>query len=169
MRYLNIKTQTLAFDFIDDETTILSTDPRVSLHFQEVDLIRFERCVDDAGFPFVEEYELDSDGRRYGVYKEDKVAGVYVPDFDAMTKQRVPLEISRAQGKFALVKFGYWPSVLEYVDALPDDFKIVAQIALHDTLTWKRSSQFLNQMSDELEISTEIMDEMFIFADGVEL
>lgn len=82
----------------------------------------------------------------------------------------VPQQITRAQGKAALIMSGRWSSVLAYVESIQDPTeKALADVALHDTLTWERSSQFLNAAAAGLGITDEQLDALFIQASKITL
>ena len=82
----------------------------------------------------------------------------------------VPAQVSRAQGKAVLIQLGLWQQVLDFVAAIPDSTqRALAEVALHDTQNWQRSSPFLNQAADALGLTPEQMDELFIAADQVML
>lgn len=82
----------------------------------------------------------------------------------------VPQTISRAQGKAVLIQMGMWSSVLSFVAAIPDPTeRALAEVALHDTTTWQRSSPFLNTAAAALDMSSEQMDALFVAAHGIEL
>ena len=82
----------------------------------------------------------------------------------------VPQEVARAQGKAALIGAGMWPGVLAFVAAIADDTeRALAEVALHDTQNWQRSSPFLNAAKDGLGLTDEQLDELFVVASGIEL
>lgn len=80
----------------------------------------------------------------------------------------VPEQVSRAQGKAALIIDGLWQQVLDYADAIEDPVETsLAQVALHDTQFWRRDSPFLNGAADALGLTEEQRDELFIKADKI--
>jgi len=82
----------------------------------------------------------------------------------------VPQTVSRAQGKAALIQSGLWSQVLAYVDGIADPTqKALAEVALHDTLHWQRSSPFLAQAAQAMGFSDEDLDELFVTAAAIEL
>ena len=82
----------------------------------------------------------------------------------------VPAQVSRAQGKVVLIQMGLWQQVLDFVAAIPDSTqRALAEVAVHDTQNWQRSSPFLNQAADALGITQAQIDELFIAADQVML
>ena len=82
----------------------------------------------------------------------------------------VPQQITRAQGKAALIMQGSWGAVLDYVGAIQDPTqRALAEVALHDTLTWERSSPFLNAAVAGLGMTDEQLDALFIQAAGIAL
>ena len=82
----------------------------------------------------------------------------------------VPQQITRAQGKAALIMQGHWQQVLDYVAAITDPTqRALADVALNDTLTWERSSPFLNAAAAGLGMTDEQLDALFIQAGGIAL
>lgn len=77
----------------------------------------------------------------------------------------VPQSVSRAQGKVALIAAGLWPAVLAYVAAIDDPTgKALAEVALHDTQEWKRTSPVLNAMAFGLGLTDVQLDALFTSA-----
>lgn len=82
----------------------------------------------------------------------------------------VPQQITRAQGKAALIMQGLWGAALDYVAAIQDPTqRALADVALNDTLTWERSSPFLNAVANGFGITDEQLDALFIQAGGIAL
>lgn len=82
----------------------------------------------------------------------------------------VPRQITRAQGKAALIMQGLWGAVLGYVASIQDPTqRALAEVALHDTLTWERSSPFFNVAAAGLGMTDEQLDALFIQAAGIAL
>lgn len=82
----------------------------------------------------------------------------------------VPQQITRAQGKAALIMQGLWGAVLGYVASMQDPTqRALAEVALNDTLTWERSSPFLNAAAAGLGVTDEQLDALFIQAAGIAL
>lgn len=82
----------------------------------------------------------------------------------------VPQTVTRAQGKAALIQAGYWPGVLAFVAAIEDETqRALAEVALHDTQEWQRSSPFLNAAAGGLGITDEQLDALFIAAREIQL
>lgn len=97
-------------------------------------------------------------------------------DFEALEAQEmaernpVPPRVSRAQGKAALIQVGLWDDVLAFVAAIPDATdRALAEVALHDTITWQRSSPFLNAAAAALGMDDAALDSLFVTASGVQL
>lgn len=83
---------------------------------------------------------------------------------------QVPAEVSRAQGKAALIQHGYWPSVLSYANSIEDETeRQLADVALNDTAYWQRSSPFLNAAAKALGLTDEQIDDLFIEASQIQL
>lgn len=82
----------------------------------------------------------------------------------------VPQQVTRAQGKSALIMAGLWDDVVSYVDGITDPTeKALALVALNDTTHWQRSSPFLNSASMALGLTDEDLDNLFIQASGLNL
>lgn len=82
----------------------------------------------------------------------------------------VPQSVTRAQGKAALIQAGLWAAVVGFVDAIEDPIeKAMAEVALNDTLEWKRPSPFLNAAAQALDIDSEALDDLFRAAAQIEL
>ncbi len=78
--------------------------------------------------------------------------------------------ITRAQGKAALIQAGLWDAVLAHVAGIADPTeRALAEVALHDTLEWRRSSPFLNAAAAALGLTDEQLDALFAMAESVEL
>ena len=111
--------------------------------------------------------DLGADAAQY----EDMIAEVeatYVPP--EPEPEPVPQQITRAQGKAALIMQGLWGAVLDYVAAIQDPIqRALAEVALNDTLTWERSSPFLNAAAAGLCLTGEQLDALFIQAAGIAL
>ena len=108
---------------------------------------------------------LGADAAQY----EDMIAEVeatYVPP--EPEPEPVPQQITRAQGKAALIMQGLWGAVLDYVASIQDPTqRALADVALHDTLTWERSSPFLNAAAAWLGMTNEQLDALFIQASKI--
>lgn len=97
-----------------------------------------------------------------------EVEATYVPP--APEPIPVPQQITRAQGKAALIMQGHWQSVLDYVASIQDPTqRALADVALHDTQTWERSSPFLNAAVTGLGLTVEQLDALFIQASQITL
>lgn len=82
----------------------------------------------------------------------------------------VPQQVTNAQGAAALIQAGLWGDVLDYVDAMTDPTeKALAEVALHRTTHWTRTSPFLNAAATALGMSSEDLDNLFIQASEIEL
>lgn len=81
-----------------------------------------------------------------------------------------PQIITRAQGKAALIQAGLWDAVLAHVAGIADPTeRALAEVALHDTLEWRRSSPFLNAAAAALGLDDNALDALFAVAASVEL
>lgn len=82
----------------------------------------------------------------------------------------VPIHVSRAQGKAALIRAGLWQGVLDYVASIEDATeKAFAEVALNDTTHWQRASPFLNSAATALGLTQEQLDDLFVTASEIEL
>ena len=82
----------------------------------------------------------------------------------------VPASVSRAQGKAALIGAELWPAVLAYFADISDPKqRALAEVALHDTLEWRRDSPFLAVCAVTLGLSESDLDNLFITAAGITL
>lgn len=79
-------------------------------------------------------------------------------------KAAVPEAISRAQGKAALIQAGVWEHALAFVDGLPPTDKAMAEVALNDTVEWRRDSGFLAACAAGIGLSVLQLDELFVAA-----
>lgn len=83
---------------------------------------------------------------------------------------QVPHQVSRAQGKAALIQAGLWQGVLDYVASIEDATqKAIAEVALNDTTYWQRTSPFLNAAATALGLTQEQLDDLFVTASEIEL
>lgn len=80
----------------------------------------------------------------------------------------VPEEVSRAQGKAALIGAGLYESVQSYIDSLEGMKQEIAIIAFNETNTWRRDSAFLAQAALALSLSEEDLDSLFIAAELIQ-
>lgn len=82
----------------------------------------------------------------------------------------VPAQVARAQGKAALITAGLWAGVEAFVAAIIDPTeRALAEVALHDTQQWQRSSPFLNAAKEGLGLTDEQLDALFVAASKIEL
>lgn len=82
----------------------------------------------------------------------------------------VPETVTRAQGKAALIQAGMWAAVLAYIGSIEDPTeKALAEVALNDTLDWRRSSPFLNAAAAALGMTEMMLDDLFRQAATIEL
>lgn len=82
----------------------------------------------------------------------------------------VPQQVTRAQGKAALIQSGMWQDVLDYVDSITDpQEKSLALVALNDTTHWQRTSPFLNGAATALGLTEQQLDDLFVQAAEIEL
>ena len=111
--------------------------------------------------------DLGADAAQYASLIAE-VAATYVPPEPQPIP--VPQQITRAQGKAALIMQGSWGAVLDYVAAIQDPTqRALADVALNDTLTWERSSPYLNAAAAGLGMTNEQLDALFVQASGIAL
>ena len=111
--------------------------------------------------------DLGADAAQYEEMIAD-VEATYVPPEPQPIP--VPQQITRAQGKAALIIQGHWQAVPDYVASIQDPTqRALAEVALNDTLTWERSSPFLNAVVNGLGMTDEQIDALFIQASGIAL
>lgn len=107
----------------------------------------------------------------------DGVLGVYgQADYELMrtdemrARSPVPVSVSRAQGKAALIRAGLWGQVTAFVAAIEDDAeRALAEVALNDTQEWRRDSAFLASAAQALGLDDAALDALFVAAAGVRL
>lgn len=83
MRYYDTKlTPITGKTFLKDGIDrIAETDERVSVWFQSIDKVKFDRAFDTNGLPMLLEYALDINGERYSHYQSTPdVNGIYQAD-----------------------------------------------------------------------------------------
>ena len=130
---------------------------------------------------------LIHDGRIAGTATDDYVGpDEYLPapaDFDLMRMadyvvtggqialpSQVPESVTRAQGKAALITAGLWSGVMSFVASIPDPTeRALAEVSLHDTQQWHRSSPFFNAAATALGLTGEQLDALFLAASKIEL
>lgn len=82
----------------------------------------------------------------------------------------IPTQVSRAQGKAALISAGLWDSVELYVAAISDPTeKALAYVSLNDTTHWSRTSPFLHAAATALDLTSKQVDDLFVAASKIEL
>lgn len=114
----------------------------------------------------------DGLGWRAVASENDVMEGEYFshqqPEFDF--HEAVPIQVTRAQGKAALIRSGLWQGVRDFVEAIADEAeKAVAEVALNDTTHWQRTSPFLNSAAQSLGLTDQQLDDLFIQASKIEL
>lgn len=81
----------------------------------------------------------------------------------------VPQSVTRAQGKAALVQAGLWQAVIEYVEGLSGNDRVLAEIALNDTSNWSRDSPFLNDCAKGIGLTDDALDDLFREAEKIHM
>lgn len=80
----------------------------------------------------------------------------------------VPLAISKAQAKTILIQKGMWQQVMDYLASVTDEQeKALLEVALNDVTEYRRDSPTLNRLAEQLGISSEELDDMFIEASKI--
>src|SRR5690554_811963 len=80
-----------------------------------------------------------------GIWKHDPATGEIAKYPFPEPRPTVPETVSRAQGKAALITAGLWLDVLAWADKITDPVdRALTDVALHDTLHWRRDSPILN-------------------------
>lgn len=145
----------------------------------------------DFGEPTSGTWELKEDNRKVKLYLEDGSEYTIDNDHDGdsyngigdipdwLSKERpdpepqpepIPHQVTRAQGKAALITAGLWQQVLDYVDGITDPTeKALAEVALNDTTHWQRDSPFLNNAAIAIGLSSEQLDDLFKQASRINL
>src|SRR5690606_2300446 len=80
-----------------------------------------------------------------GIWKRDPVTEEVGKHPLPTVPSYVPQQVTNAQGAAALIQAGLWQSILDYVEGMDDATeKALAEVALHRTTHWQRTSPFLN-------------------------
>lgn len=88
----------------------------------------------------------------------------------AAYEAKMVVTVSRAQGKIALMQAGLWDDVTAAVDAIADPTeKLVAEVALHEAVSWQRGSPTMQMLAGKLQLSEQQMDDLFAAAQEVNL
>ena len=94
----------------------------------------------------------------------------FTPPAPPSQPPQVPLAVSKAQGKTALINAGLWPTVLAAIAAIEDATqRQLAEVAVHDTTTWDRTSPTLNALAYGLGMDDVQLDALFVAASQVRL
>lgn len=105
-----------------------------------------------------------------GVWKRDPKTKKIGKHPHAKPKPTVPEQVSRAQGKIALITAGLWPDVLAHVEAMTDPTeKALAEVALNDTTHWRRDSSTMQTIAKAVGVSEKQMDVLFTEASKIAL
>lgn len=84
---------------------------------------------------------------------------------DEERQAMVPLEVMRWQGTKLLKRLSLWDSIILAYESMPDgEAKDDMQVALFDTITWKRSSPSVAAMASVLGVTDYEVDSWFIEA-----
>lgn len=76
----------------------------------------------------------------------------------------VPESISAAQGHLALIEFGLYKAAVDFINAIPDpNTKLKSEVNFYRRNDWQRDNQVLLDLAQGLGITSEQLDQMFIF------
>lgn len=133
-----------------------------------VDSVHGENKPEDAIKITLDLYNEIMDGQSKGLGVSADALGMPVL---VNSSETAPVtEISRAQGKAALIQSGHWNSVLAYIESIEDATeKALAEVAIHDTTTWKRDSPFLTKAAKAVGLSDRQVDALFVEASKIKL
>lgn len=82
--------------------------------------------------------------------------------------EQVPMLISRAQGKMALIKSGEWGKVIDFVGSIENqEEKQIADVVLGDAATWRRDSDILNNIFRGAGMDPIEIDAVFQYASEI--
>jgi hypothetical protein len=79
----------------------------------------------------------------------------------------VPMSVSRAQGKAALLSAGLLQATIDYIAGLTGENRIFAELAFNETNEWRRDSPFLTQAATVLGLTETQLDNLFIIANSI--
>lgn len=89
---------------------------------------------------------------------------------------RVPAEVARWQAKLALIQqvdgqgASLWDRLQQLRESLTDaEQQTMLDAAMNEVLNWKRASPTVLWASEQLELSAQQVDELFIYANALEL
>ena len=89
-------------------------------------------------------------------WEDDKVIGTPV-----FKDTPVPEQVSVAQGQAILLQRGLYQPVLDFIESLEGEQKLLAEIAFNKTTHWSRNSPFLSQAASYLDLSENDLDQLF--------
>lgn len=106
-----------------------------------------------------------------GQWKQDwALRNLTAEEIRVARKASVPLSVTRAQGKAALIRAGLWPQALKFVAGIKDEKdRALAEVALHDTTEWRRDSPFLAKCAAALKLGEDKLDDLFLAAAAEQL
>lgn len=73
----------------------------------------------------------------------------------------VPQSVTKYQGKMALLQFGLYDQIDEYVRTSTDS---ALKISWNDTTNFERNNQFVASMAEVFELTNDQIDDLFILA-----
>lgn len=140
---------------------IIKTGARMS----ESDLYSAHR-----GICFAQPLTNEALAAAHAAFPDVPLARIVPPEPPDPQPEPTPQTITRAQGKAALIQADLWNAVLAHVAGIADPKeKALAEVALHDTQEWRRTSPFLNAAALALGLTAEQLDALFEAAASVEL
>lgn len=89
-------------------------------------------------------------------------------DPDEYDSDGVPLMITRAQGKAALLLAGLWATVESVVASIEDELeRKLTEVAVYEQVTWLRDSPTLNNLAAQVGLNKEDVDQLFMQAKNI--
>lgn len=104
-------------------------------------------------------------GYEYNILEHHATASPILEDIQEI----VPQEVTRAQGKGALLLANLLDEAEQYIETLEGKEKMLALIAFNETNNWQRDSEFLKGASQALGLTEGDLDDLFITAEKIKL
>lgn len=126
--------------------------------------------IPDGAIEISEELFWQTINETDGIWKRDPDTGEISKHPLPPAPPYVPQQVTRAQGKAVLIQAGLWQDVLDYAAGITDPTeRQLAEVALHDTTHWQRTSPFLNAAAAVLGLTNEQLDGLFNEASQISL
>lgn len=156
---------TKIYQQIDSQSFHIGTSANEEWLLKEIGALDVDAPVYDKA---TEKAKWDKDSETWVIKTIEEWDLALNPPFEEVSF--IPQQVTRAQGKAALIQAGIWPSVIDYMGRIEDQIeRELAEVALNDTTHWQRSSPFLNQAAGALGVSQEQLDDLFLTASKIEL